>query len=303
MNTPFVKPAVGISVARGAGPRDRRVKQERAWRVIVSGLPREAPGLQATPLSSSGDAEETTRTSALLRDLTSRLLRAQDEERRRIARDLHDSTCQTLLAASLTLNQLKAHVSPGGAAPFAAVETALADSMRELRTLSYLLHPPLLEECGLTVALREFLRGFAQRSGIAVQMRLAPDIGRLACEIENMLFRIVQESLTNVHRHSGSVVARVRLMRMGNRIAVCVGDRGRGMTQSVSTDAAPMGVGIAGMRARVQQFGGDLRIRSGRWGTMVRATLKMADAPYAAIALDRRHRTLSEGEAGGRLRR
>jgi two-component system, NarL family, sensor kinase len=302
MNTPFVKPAVNLSVARGARLRDRRLKQERAWRVIESGLPREASGPQAAKLPSSGDTEETTQTSTL-RDLTGRLLRAQDEERRRIARDLHDSTCQTLLAASLTLNQLRAHVSAGGAAAFAAVETALADSMRELRTLSYLLHPPLLEECGLTVALREFIRGFAQRSGIAIQMRLAPDIGRLECEIENMLFRVVQESLTNVHRHSGSAVARVRLVRMGDRITVWVGDRGRGTRRSAGSDTAPMGVGIAGMRARIQQFGGQLRIRSGRWGTMVRATLTLADAPCAGSALDRRQRGISESEAGGRLRR
>jgi two-component system, NarL family, sensor kinase len=297
MRTPFVKPATSIPVAHGAAIRNRHLARERAWRVIESGQAREAP-----PQDDSG---ETARTAELLRDLAGRLLRAQDEERRRIARDLHDSTCQTLLAASLTLKQLQAHVAEGGAAPFASVQSALADSMRELRTLSYLLHPPLLEECGLAVALREFLRGFAQRSGIAVEMRLAPEIGRLPHEIETVLFRIVQEGLTNVHRHSGSTMARVRLVRLGDRIALSIGDRGHGMSPASGANAAPMGVGIAGMRARVQQFGGQLRIRSGRGGTVVRATLKLAEIPSAVIVHDhRRGPSLApacESDAGGRL--
>jgi two-component system NarL family sensor kinase len=177
--------------------------------------------------------------------------------------------------------------------------------MRELRTLSYLLHPPLLEECGLAVALSEFLRGFAQRSGIAVEIRLAPEIGRLPDEIETVLFRIVQEGLTNVHRHSGSAMARVRLLRLGDRIVLSICDRGRGMAPAGGAHAAPMGVGIAGMRARLQQFGGQLRIRSGRGGTVVRATLSLVETPCAVTALDHRHGsslpTLCESDAGGRL--
>jgi two-component system NarL family sensor kinase len=145
-----------------------------------------------------------------------------------------------------------------------------------LRTLSYLLHPPLLDECGMAPAMREYLHGFSQRSGIAVELIIAPDIGRLAPDMENVLFRIVQESLTNVHRHSGSAVARVRLSRINGRVALNVSDRGRGIAparRDCSDSPARIGVGIASMRARVRAFGGRLIIRSGPWGTVVRASV------------------------------
>jgi signal transduction histidine kinase len=258
MSTSFLTHAAFPPLARGGGPRARRAPREHLWRVIDSGAARDAPDGK-TP-----------------HDLTGQLLRAQDEERRRIARDLHDSTCQTLLAAALTLNRLKGHLTREGAPLLETVQSALADSMRELRTLSYLLHPPLLEECGLAAALRAFVQGYAQRSGIAVDLRLPADPGRMAPEVEHMLFRIVQESLTNVHRHSGSAAARVHIVRTRSALTLTIGDRGHGMARGGET--AQIGVGIAGMRARVGQVGGTLRIRSGRWGTIVRARLPDVEA-------------------------
>lgn len=220
------------------------------------------------------DITELKQASEALRTLAGRVLRAQDDERQRIARDLHDSTCQNLLAASLNLDRLKGFVTVGGRSVLQETREMIELSMGELRTLSYVLHPPLLEDCGLSAALREYVRGFAKRTGIRVAVELPGDLGRLAPAIENALFRVVQESLTNVHRHSGSSVARVRLYRAGGCIVLSVADRGRGIGMARSDGAegaVSLGVGIPGMRARLRQFDGGLIVRSGRWGTIVRA--------------------------------
>jgi signal transduction histidine kinase len=233
------------------------------------------------------DISEIRRATETLRDLTGRLLRAQDDERRRIARDLHDSTCQNLLVASLTLNQMAPHLGRDGLPLLGEARAVLDRCMSELRTLSYVLHPPLLDECGLAPALREYLNGFSRRSGIAVELILARDIGRLAPDIENILFRIVQESLTNVHRHSGSTIARVRLTCAHGHAALSVSDRGRGMLpagRKCGDSIAGSGVGIASMQARVRQFGGRLIIRSGPWGTVVRALVPANGDPNSAVA-------------------
>jgi signal transduction histidine kinase len=163
---------------------------------------------------------------------------------------------------------------------------ALQDSLelvtqasREIRTLSHLLHPPLLEEAGLPSSLRWYVEGFAQRSNIEVALDLADDVGRLPTELEITLFRIVQESLTNVHRHSGSPTASVRLRRSGPEVVVEIEDRGAGMPAGVlervrtQSSAAP-GVGIAGMRERVSQLGGSLEILPANPGTLVRARIR-----------------------------
>ncbi len=230
------------------------------------------------------------RASHAARDLASQLLRAQDDERRRIARDLHDSTCQNLLAAAWTLNQIGPHLRKRGVPLLGEAQAVLDSCMRELRTLSYLLHPPLLDECGMAAAVREYLRGFSQRSGIAVELIIAPDFGRLAPDIENILFRIVQECLTNVHRHSGSATARVRLSCANGEAAISVSDRGRGIAPAdhdANASSARVGVGIASMRARVQQFGGRLVIRSGSWGTIVRAIVPVNGGAHTSAAWHR----------------
>jgi PAS domain S-box-containing protein len=215
-----------------------------------------------------------------IRQLSGRFLRLQDEERRRIARALHESAAQTVAALSMNLQRMERMALPPQAAE------ALADSLelvtqcsREIRTLSHLLHPPLLEEAGLPSSLRWYVQGFAARSNVEVELDVSGDLGRLPMELEITLFRIVQESLTNVHRHSGSESASIKLRRSGPEIVLAVEDRGIGIPADVlervgADSSAAVGVGIAGMRERLSQLGGTLEIESGPQGTLVRARIR-----------------------------
>jgi len=219
------------------------------------------------------DITEHKRAEAALRTLSGRLLRSQDEERRRISRGLHDSTAQIL--ASLTINLAVVNESANQLDPRAqralAESEALADQcLREIRTVSYLLHPPELDHLGLQSALARYIDGFVQRSGIQIELVVPPDTGRLPPEIEMALFRIVQESLTNIHRHSGSTTAIIRLSRRPSEIALEVTDKGSGMS-----DAAIPGVGIASMRERAEQLGGCLEIGSQDGGTTLKAVIPL----------------------------
>lgn len=217
--------------------------------------------------------------------LAGRLLTLQDEERRRIGRELHDSTGQNLVALDMNLARLARHT---GAAD-SELATTLADSrdlvaecLREIRTLSYLLHPPLLDESGLTSAMRWYADGFARRSGIAVSTEIDPSLGRLSREAEMALFRITQECLTNVHRHAGSPTVSIRLKRRPTAVILEVEDAGHGMTAEHLVDTGrstiELGVGISGMRERLRRLGGQLIIASSLRGTSVRATLPLAAA-------------------------
>jgi signal transduction histidine kinase len=212
-----------------------------------------------------------------LRTLSGRLMQAQDEERRRIARELHDSAGQLLAALNMNLVPVQAEAGKLGE-PFAkAVDESLSlveELSQELRTISHLLHPPMRDEAGLEFALQWFVEGFAQRSKIDVDFELGPEIGRLPAEVETTVFRLVQECLTNIHRHSGSRTAQVRLTRQGEQLRVEVRDQGRGMV--LDGNHARPGVGIQGMRERVRQFGGRLDIQSPRGqGTTIIATLQV----------------------------
>jgi two-component system NarL family sensor kinase len=229
--------------------------------------------------------DELRRAERTTRDLNASLVRAQDEERRRIARDLHDSTGQNLIAATLIAGRIE-HALPASARPaFLQLEDMLQQSIREIRTVSYLLHPPLLDEAGLGLAVRNFVEGFSERSRITVDLELPPDLQRLSAEAELALFRVVQEALTNVSRHSGSATAIIRLARepvAGREMVVLtVQDSGRGMPNLAGvrrrwtgTSRAPgTGVGLAGMRERLQQVGGRLEIQSAIGRTVIRATV------------------------------
>jgi PAS domain S-box-containing protein len=236
----------------------------------------------------STDMTELKRAQHDVQDLTGRLLIAQDEERRRIARELHDGTVQTLAAAGLELARFEEDTAVQQVARATAREvTQLIDEAQsELRTLSYLLHPPLLDEVGLAPALRWYVDGFSKRSGIDVKALIAPAVGRAEAEKEMALFRVVQEALSNVHRHSSSKTAEIRLERRAERLVLTISDAGRGIVDAPAgkRDAIRTpGVGIAGMRARLKQLGGTLEIRSGSRGTTVIATLPQArgDAPRA----------------------
>jgi len=227
-----------------------------------------------------------------LRELSARLMQLQDDERRRIARELHDSVGQTLAALAMNLSLVKSDLER-----LTRVTNALTDSENlvrdmstEVRTISHLLHPPLLDEAGLASALRWYLDGFAQRSKITVDLDLPEDFGRLPRELETAIFRIVQESLTNIHRHSESPVARIRLRQRKNEVLVQVEDKGRGIPlekQELMATSGTPGVGIRGMRERLRQLGGSLEIESSSDGTLVTGKLptnEIAGADEVSLA-------------------
>jgi PAS domain S-box-containing protein len=220
------------------------------------------------------DITERKRGEDTAREFSGRLLRSQDEERRRIGRELHDSTAQELAAVAMNLGL----VQQRAAGRDATTDTLLADSQaiieccqRELRTLSYRLHSPSLDEMGLAGAVRELAAGFTQRSGIQVKVDVSPTVGRLPAETEQALFRVVQESLGNVHRHSGSPTATIRVAREAAAIILEVADQGHGLSMCVDGVAPSLGVGIAGMSERLRQLGGRFEIKSSPHGTTVRA--------------------------------
>ena len=218
------------------------------------------------------------------------LLQVQDEERRRIARELHDSAGQRRLAA-LTMNLTPSESERGNTSP--DMEKAIRESLglinelsKELRTISYLLHPPLLDEVGLPSALRVYLEGFVERSKIKVDFDFPENFGRLPPDMETTIFRMVQECLTNIHRHSGSMVATVRVLRVDGQVRVEVADEGKGITAEKQKDmdsAKKLGVGITGMQERLRQFGGTLEIKSSVNGTLVVAKLPVTDGFFPAL--------------------
>ena len=205
-----------------------------------------------------------------LHQLSGRILRAQDEERRRIARDIHDTTVQKLALLSMNLAQMKPHANSGTSLVENSQELA-KECVQELRTLSYVLHPPMLDELGLGSALKIYVEGIAQRSGIAIDTQVDAGVPRLDPEAEMALFRVAQESLSNVLRHSGSKSARIRLANH-NGIEMTISDKGKGFAKNGKTElSAPVGVGIAGMNERISQLGGVLTIDSTPSGTTVTA--------------------------------
>jgi PAS domain S-box-containing protein len=222
-----------------------------------------------------------------LRALSGRLLQLQDQERRHLARELHDSAGQLLAALTMKLTPLESEAGRISAGAEQAIQecVGLVDELsRELRTMSYLLHPPLLDEVGLSSALRQYLKGFMERSRIEVKFECPSDFGRLPQDLETALFRVVQESLTNIHRHSGSPVASVRLCRSDHEVRLEVEDQGRGISvdKRKAMDAGGLpGVGIRGMRERIRQLGGSLEISSDVRGTMVVVRLAVPETSTA----------------------
>jgi PAS domain S-box-containing protein len=215
-------------------------------------------------------------------EFASRLQNMQDEERRRLARELHDSVGQTLTALSMNIGivQAQSHKLDSIAARAVSENAQLVDQVsREIRTISHLLHPPLLDIAGLVSALRWYVDGFSERSNIKVDLEIPDDFGRLPDELEIAVFRVVQECLTNIHRHSGSATATIRLHHEGSRLTVQVQDQGKGIPmekQHQLVESGRGGVGFAGMRERLRRLGGALEIQSSESGTLVSATLKVA---------------------------
>ena len=224
--------------------------------------------------------QELERQSDLLRHLSQRLMETQDDERRRIARELHDSAGQLLAALSMNLEMLSQKTK--------AVAPELKDEVgenadlvqqltREIRTMSYLLHPPLLDESGLSAALSWYVQGLTQRSSLDIRVKIDDDLGRFPRELELTVFRIVQECLTNIHRHSGSKTAEIRIGTDAGNVFVEVRDHGRGLSPEklAAIQSHGSGVGIQGMRERVRQFRGHMTVDSKGDGTTITATLPL----------------------------
>jgi len=214
-----------------------------------------------------------------LRELSARLLRMRDEEQRRLARELHDSVGQLLAAIGMNIAAISAEahrLSPATAKCVAENANLVDEVSREIRTISHLLHPPLLDEAGLASALRWYTEGFAKRSRIDVGLEIPSGVFRLPHDTEIALFRVVQECLTNIHRHSGSAVATIRINFCGERVVLEVEDQGKGIPPEQLRRLARVGrigVGFGGMRERLRQLGGSLEIQSAGSGTLVRAKL------------------------------
>lgn len=223
-----------------------------------------------------------------LRELSARLLQLRDEERRRLARELHDSVGQMLAAIAMNIATVRSTPLVAAAAKAALENEILIQQVSdEIRTISHLLHPPLLDEVGLASALRWYVEGFSKRSKIAVDLEIEPKFRRLASEMEIAIFRIVQECLTNVHRHSGSHTAEVRIRYQDGHVRVVIQDAGKGIPlaeQHALKSAGRMGVGFRGMRERITQLGGTLELQSGENGTVVTCSMPAQMATTVALA-------------------
>ena len=230
-----------------------------------------------------------------MNSLSARVLELQDEERRRLARDLHDTVGQEIVVILMTLDTIARTWDKPAPSALENLLEALACLRKvesEIRTFSYLLHPPLLDDMGLASALSWYMDGFSKRSGISVQLSVPDNLPRLSLQAETALFRITQESLSNVIRHSKSKQAWVRIALEPHSLKLSVRDEGGGFDQAAYSGLAPSGVGIEGMRGRLRSLGGDLHLQSGPSGTEVVASvpLRDSDAIRSDSMRERRHR-------------
>ena len=273
-----------LASTRGEIRLARKDGKPRTVRLTMS--PNRELGLEAicavaTELTEIVDANEALRvTETSLRQLSARLLQLQDEERRRIARDLHDVTGQKIAVLSMSLDRLARlanEYKPEAQGTIKESRDIVGQIGEEIRTLSYVLHPPLLDECGLSSAVHWYAEGFEKRSGIKLNVTVDANLPRLPSDAETALFRVVQESLTNVHRYSGSSVANICISSNDGEVRLEVVDHGHGIKSGKARTKldgpAPLGVGIPGMRERLHQLGGGLNVDFGTSGTRVVATL------------------------------
>jgi PAS domain S-box-containing protein len=260
----------------------RHIKRDGSQIVVTSRWTRlrDNEGKPAGWLEINTDITARKRAEEAARNLSARILSLQDEERRRIARGLHDSLGQYLTALKMSLDLLS--TTEGRQAAVASECSAIADKcLTETRTISHLLHPPSLDEAGLRSALQWYLDGFARRSDIQVNLDLPAELGRLDTDIETALFRVVQEALTNVHRHSSASEVDIRLFVDTEHIQLDVSDNGKGIPknrlQGVLESGSGTGVGLAGMRERVRDLGGSMEIKSDDAGTTIIISIPLTD--------------------------
>jgi PAS domain S-box-containing protein len=250
---------------------------EARYRVLAESLDQQ---VQARTLELQARNREILRMYESLRTLSTRMMAVQDEERRRIARDLHDSSGQLLAVIDMQLSTLAQDLrkaAPQFNEQVEETERVVEMLQKEIRTTSYLLHPPLLDEAGLFSALSWYVEGLNKRSNVRIALEIARNFGRLPRDIELVVFRLVQESLANIYRHSGSETAMIRIARDEGTITVEVQDQGKGIPPEklVEIQSEGSGVGIRGMRERLRQFNSELRIESGKNGTRVWVTMSV----------------------------
>jgi len=280
LQTKFPKPLREIEAelirrGRWEGELEHRCRDGKR-RIVRCHWALQTEGGSSVVLEVNSDVTDKKQVEESLRKLSSYLIRVQDEERRRIARELHDSTGQKLIALKMTLDSLaKRNHKLQKEASFSECVGLIDEATREIRTLAQLLHPPLLDDAGLAAATRWLVDGFSKRSGIVVDLSLPPDLGRMPENVETALFRIIQETLNNIHQHSGANRAMVEIIRTASTVTLRVKDNGKGMcaiSDLGSKHPSPMlGVGIQGMKERLTQLDGTLEIVSGRNGTTVTA--------------------------------
>jgi signal transduction histidine kinase len=258
--------------------------------ILDRGVPRHTPDGQfegyiggCLDIQAQKEAAEKVR----IADNLARLIKMQDEERRRIARELHDCAGQTLAVLAMNLAHLVQRaegIAPELAKEGEEIEAIVRQLHREIRTTSYLLHPPLLDESGLASALSLYVEGLAERSSVDITLDVANDIGRLPSEMELAIFRLVQECVTNIHQHSGSKTALIRVAREGECIRIEVRDHGKGMSPArlLEIQSHGSGVGITGIRERMRPFHARLNIESNASGTCVTVTIPMPKETHSA---------------------
>ena len=228
------------------------------------------------------NAEVVAQSVAALQDLSRRITKLQDDERRHIARELHDSAGQTLAALGMTLANIEGrrrNQDPQIGAAINEAKEMVQDLTQEIRTTSYLLHPPLLDESGIATALKVYLDGLTQRSNLQIDFKISDEISRLPRDMELVVFRVVQESLTNIHRHSGSKTAAIRIDRENRHVSIAIKDQGKGIPADRLREiqAGSSGIGIRGMRDRVGQLNGNVNIESDDSGTSFLVTLPVGE--------------------------
>lgn len=269
-----LRPATLISAVRAA-----LIARQRQYEIRDHLREREAAEQALRRAHDLLETQVEQRTNAL-RALSARLMRVRDEERRRIARELHDSLGQYLAAAKINLDVLSAEKNHAAGGYLREAQNLIERAISDTRTLSHLLHPPLLDEAGFGTAARWFVEGFGKRSRITTTLDIPPELHRLPSEIEIVLFRLLQEALTNVHRHSQATRVDIRITASASAVTLMVEDTGKGIPRDVlerfAKSGTNVGVGLAGMRERVKELGGKFEIRSGSGGTLLKAVVPVS---------------------------
>ena len=282
----------GIIILLAERSRRALLQVEAARQTLEEKVDERTRELQAALANLQAEIKVRAEAEEARRRISARMLNIQDEERRRIARELHDSIGQTLAALKMTISTLSkmtsatAQPSPAISKCWDDVNSLIDEAIRETRTISHLLHPPMLDELGFAASASWYITGFARRSGIEVNVELPDEQPRFTESMDLTLFRVLQECLTNILRHSGSKKAEVRLEIAGQEVVLSIRDYGKGMSreqiEKFMTSGTDVGVGLGGMRERVRDLGGKIELQTPGTGTTVKVTLPLVMATSKA---------------------